>query len=403
MGKFLTILKTEMKRALKSIPYFLTGAVVLAVLAGTIAFSANKMLYGSRAVGNIQVGVAIPEEDRGAKWMMSMVSSLDSVSSLCEFVYLDEEEGRRQMKQGEIYALMLIPDQLLKGIMNGTNEPVTIVFPERAGLEAAVFRELTDAGTEILKTAQAAIYGTDELLKDMGKAAQISRAESDLNRLYLEYALSRSVYFKTEQVSASGDVTTEVFFGISCAVLAVFLLGIPAAGFLQPFSPVLEKKLYLSGFSRPMRLWARTIVLAILFALATAAPFFVCLYRGLFQSGLFSIPVWLLICICASGWVILIYEAGKGTLAGVSILFLSSIIMMFMAGGLIPSVFLPEAVAGAGRVTPVFFLMEAVKWMILEDGSGGTGQLASWIPVFRLLIMEAAFFGLAVSVRRDYE
>ncbi len=403
MGRFLTILKIEMKRALKSLPYFLAGAVVLAVLAGTIAFSANRMLYGEQSVGSIQVGVAVPEEDRGAKWIMSMVSSLESVSSLCEFVYLDEEEGRRQMERGEIYALMLIPDQLLEGIMNGTNEPVTIVFPEQAGLEASIFRELTDAGTEILKTAQAAVYSTDELLGDMGRTSQIPQAESDLNQMYLKYALSRSVYFKTEQVSASGDVTTEVFYGISCAVLAVLLLGIPAAGFLRPFSPVMEKKLYLSGFSRPMRLWARTAVLAFLFALATAVPFFICLGKGFFQSGLASVPVWLLVCVCASGWVILIYEAGRSTLAGVSILFLSTIVMMFMAGGLIPSVFLPEAAAGAGKFTPVFFLMEAVKWMVSEDMSGGAGQLAAWAPIFRLLVLEGAAFCLAVAVRRDYE
>lgn len=402
MGTFLTILKIEIKRALKSIPYFLAGAVVLAVLAGTIAFSANRVLYGDKSVGSIQVGVTVPEEDRGAKWIMSMVSSLESVSSLCEFVYVDEEEGRRQMENGEIYALMLIPDQLLEGIMNGTNEPVTIVFPEQAGLEASIFRELTDAGTEILKTAQAAIYGTDELLKDMGRTSRIPQAESELNRLYLKYALSRSAYFRTERVSASGDVTTEVFYGISCAVLAVLLLGIPAAGFLRPFSPVMEKKLYLFGFSRPMRLWARTVVLAFLFALATALPFFICLSEGFFQSDLYSIPAWLLICICASSWVILIYEAGRNTLAGISILFLSTIIMMFMAGGLIPSVFLPGAVAGAGRFTPVFFLMEAVKWMITEDVSLSEGQIVSWFPMIRLLVMEAAVFGLTAA-RRDYE
>ena len=55
------------------------------------------------------------------------------------------------MRQGKLYALMLLPEGLLRGIMDGTNTPVTIVFPENAGLEAAVFRELADAGTQILK------------------------------------------------------------------------------------------------------------------------------------------------------------------------------------------------------------------------------------------------------------
>ena len=101
--------------------------------------------------------------------------------------------------------------------------------------------------------------------------------------------------------------------------------------------------------------------------------------------------------------MIFIYEAGRSTLAGVSILFLSTIVMMFMAGGLIPSVFLPDAVAEAGRLTPVFFLMDAVKWMVSGDGLPGAGQLASWMPVIRLLLMEVVVFGLSAAGRRDYE
>ena len=399
MGRFLTILKIEMKRALKSIPYFLAGAVVLALLAGTIAFSANRMLYADKSVGKIQVGVVIPKEDQGAKWIMSVVSSLESVSSLCEFTYIDEAEGRKKMEQEEIYALMLIPDRLLEGIMDGTNEPVTIVFPEQARLEAAVFRELTEAGTEILKVAQAAIYGTDELLGDLGRRQMIPTAESELNRLYLKYALSRSVYFKTSKVSASGDVSTEVFYGISASVLVLLLLGIPAAGYLKPFSPVMEKKLYLAGFGRPVRILSRTLCLSLLFWIATAVPFFLCLKSGIMETELLSVVVWSLVCLAAAGWVVFIYEICQSTLAGISVLFLTTLVMMFMAGGLIPSVFLPEAVAATGRFTPVSWLMEAVRWMTV----GKMTQVADILPLARLLFMEAALFALSVAVRRDYE
>ena len=57
MRTFLTYFKLELKRTLKSIPYFLAGAIVLVLLAGTIAFSASKMLYGDKALGKIIVGV----------------------------------------------------------------------------------------------------------------------------------------------------------------------------------------------------------------------------------------------------------------------------------------------------------------------------------------------------------
>ena len=92
-------------------------------------------------------------------------------------------------------------------------------------------------------------------------------------------------------------------------------------------------------------------------------------------------------------------------LAGVSILFLSTIVMMFMAGGLIPSVFLPEAAAGAGKFTPVFFLMEAVKWMVSEDMSGRAGQLAACgcLRFSGSFVLEGAAFCLAAAVRSLYE
>ena len=65
-----------------------------------------------------------------------------------------------------------------------------------------------------------------------------------------------------------------------------------------------------------------------------------------------------------------------------------------MAGGLIPSVFLPEAVQRAGSVTPAAILMDAVQWMV----SGGEA-----FPVLRLTVLGAAAFLLAAAVRRDYE
>ena len=40
----------------------------------------------------------------------------------------------------------------------------------------------------------------------------------------------------------------------------------------------------------------------------------------------------------------------------------------FISGGIIPAVFLPEAVTGLGKWMPQLFLMDAVKWMI----KGGT-------------------------------
>lgn len=394
MRTFLVYLNLELKKTLKSTPYFLAGAIVLVLLAGTIAFSASKMLYGERSVGNIEVGVVIPEEDELAKMAMNMVSSLDSVGSLCHFNYVDEAKGQRLLKSGELLALMKLPDGLLEGIMDGTNLPVTVVFPEHSGIEAAVFKELTEAGASILGTAQAGIYAADDYLISHGMQTSISQAEQDLNSVFLRYALSRESYFRTEKVSAAGDVEIAAFYGISAAVLILLLLGIPAAPIVRPYRRVMEQKLELIGIGRFKRSAVRMTCLFLLLMLCTTGPVIYCLIKGYFLPGPATFAMWFLVCAAASGWTLFLYELCQNTTAAILLLFGLAAVMLFISGGIIPEVFLPQAVRSLGKWMPSAFLTDGIRWMI----TGGSAA-----PFWKLLLLTGGLFVLSSAVRRSDE
>ncbi|MEG2452136.1 MAG: ABC transporter permease [Clostridium sp.] len=394
MRTFLIYLKLELKRMFKRIPYFLGGVVVLILLVGTVAFSASKMLYADRALSKIQVGVILPTDDKMASAALSMVSSLDSVGSLCEFQYMDETEGKKRLKQGTVSALMQIPEHLVEGIMDGSNTPVTIIFPKNSGLEASVFKELTEAGTSILRTAQAGIYGADEFLTLHQSESSIDQAERDLNRIYLNYALSRESYFKTQQISAAGDVTTVIFYGISASVLVLLLMGIPAAPMLRPYSNVMEQKLSMMGIGAIKRTAAKTIALTCMLLLASLIPYSLCLLKGYIRFGAATVLMWILICMAAAGWILFLYELSGNVQAGILLVFFSAVLMLFVSGGIVPGVFLPESIGSLGAWMPSTWLMDGIKWMI----KGG-----NLIPVGRLILMEIAVFVLASAVRRSDE
>lgn len=367
---------------------------MLVLLAGTIAFSASRMLYGENAVGRIAVGVVLPEDDKLSGLAVSMVSSMDSVGSLCEFRYVEAEEGKRLLKNGDIFALMEIPQGMVAGIMDGSNIPVDIIFPRNAGLEASVFKELTEAGSSILGTAQAGIYGADEFLRLHRLELSVPQAEKDLNKIFMKYALSREDYFRTRQVSASGDVSAAVFYGISAVVLVLLLLGVPAAPIVRPYGRVMEQKLYMLGIGRWKRTAVRTFTLALPMLFVSGIPLFWCVYKGYltFRGG--TIPMWILICMAASGWILFLYELCGSTAAGILLLFFSTVAMMFLSGSIVPEAFLPEAFGAVGKWMPSSFLAEGIKWMF----TGG-----NLLPAGRLLLMEAAVFVCSAAVRRDYE
>ena len=93
---------------------------------------------------------------------------------------------------------------MARGILDGTNQPATIWFPDERGLEGAVFRELAESGSSMLGTSQAAIYAANECLNIQGVPEQISVSEQDLNRIFLKYAMNREALFRKKRSALQG-------------------------------------------------------------------------------------------------------------------------------------------------------------------------------------------------------
>ena len=161
----LVYLRLELKRAWKRFPHMMAGAIALLLLVGAAALLSARALYGERAVGRVAVGVILPEGDGLARQAVSMLSSLDSVESLCDFKYMDREEALRQLEKGQVYAVMEVPPQFVEDIINGKNTPVQIILPQGGGVESRIFMELTEAGEATLEASQAGIYAGDQLLE----------------------------------------------------------------------------------------------------------------------------------------------------------------------------------------------------------------------------------------------
>ena len=112
----------------------------------------------------------------------------------------------------------------------------------------------------MLGTSQAAIYAADEYLNLQGVPEQISVSEQDLNRIFLKYAMNREALFRKKTVSAAGNVSTAVFYGISGIVFLMILTGIPAAPFLAPQTEALEQGLRRIGIRRWYPLFCKCLL-----------------------------------------------------------------------------------------------------------------------------------------------
>lgn len=395
MLKYLVYLELELKRALKRLPHIYAGAIALFFLMGAIALLSSRTLYGDAVTGRISVGVVMPGQDLLAGKVFDMVSSLGSVKSLCDFEYVDREDGLKQLQDGEIYALMEIPEEFVEDIMDGTNTPVRILLPSDSGLEGQIFRELTDAGARTLGASQAGIYAGGELCRLYGLDSSVSRLEADLNKIYLSYSLPRSDYFRHRTERATGDVDTMQFYGISACVLFLLLCAIPVSSYLLPWRPVFSRKLTVDGIGRFPRILSRVLGLTLLIVAVVLPIGGIAVYKGWAAGGLLSIAALLLVCMAAASLVALCYQAAGTLMGGILLLFLAGVGQHFLAGGFLPLVFLPETVRKLASFLPSAILMNGLQMTVTSI----------WNPVIfgklGILILVGLTLGILLEVEQE--
>ena len=367
MGTYLTYLRLEIKRAIKVLPRFVAGAIVLVAILGTIAFSASKLLYQDRIMSRITIGVVLPEDDAIAQKAVDMLTSLDSVKSLCDFVYMKEEEGRRQLKEGILNALMVVPEGFIRDVITGVNTPIVIILPDHPGIEEMVFKELTDSGARTLSIAQAGIYAADGLCIAYGIPDSIPEVEAVLNRIYLTYALPRADYFRDTAVSATKDVTVAQYYGISAVILCLLFCGIPLASFCSPDKKVLRQKLATARITESLQVLAKILSVSVLLLILLGAGIAVLVSRELIVFAAGSFGVVLLTVFVTASVIVAIYSISGSPTAGVIGLFWLTIGMLFLSGGLVPSAFLPSAIRTIGSFMPTAALSEVMKVFVGVD------------------------------------
>lgn len=397
MSVRLVYLKLELKRACKRLPYVYAGAIVLLLLVGTIAFLAGKMLYGEKIVGRVAVGVILPEGDGVAKKAVAMLSTLDSVKSLCDFEYMEEKEALNQLKKGTLYAVIKVPDGFVQDIMNGTNTPIQILFPKDSSLESRIFKELTDAGGRILGASQAGIYAGEEFCILYGLTSSIPQVEEELNRLYLGYSLPRADYFRSVRVSAIGDVDPLTFYGISGSLLYLLLSAIPVSSYLSPLKSGMRQKLGILGVGTGTVVGARILGLGFLMLMAALPVAGAAVAFGWMGWSLSGLAFLIMVCLASASFAAALYQIAGTLMGGVMLLFLGVTAMHFLAGGFLPLVFLPDGFRKVAPFLPNFILMEGIKGSVTAQGTVLTA-------VHLLLLTVAGYLaGVGVEVRKRWQ
>ena len=352
---FVVECKRTWKTLLKSIGSFCVCLLLTAAL--VVAFSA--FMQNAQVFQKVNIGIVIPEGESVSRLATQYISSMDSVRSVCDFYYLDEQEAVEQLKQGTLQAVVVLPEGFYHDVQVGINPPAQIYFPKDAAQNTQVFEELVTAGVSFLQTAEAGVYAALDIASYYGIELQGAGLGDTIAYLFANQMLKRDSVYAAKMLSPLGNLSVVEYYYAAGLVILLMMCGIQFGFLYGKRNRSVEDQLKIRGVGSIRQSVVKVLVMTmflyvtgLLYYLAgigiadRTGTYFV-LYQGKIWYGL------LLLCLGIAIYFHVLYElAGSSSQAAVFV-FAVNIITIIGTGVLIPEAYLGKEIAGISHFLPM--------------------------------------------------
>ena len=398
MKTFWNYLLLEYKKSIKVLPkafgstLLMSGFLIAGI--GLISFLA----FQSHVFSKVDVAVVVPEEQKQMRSLLKMVETMESVESICNFLYMEEAEAMEALEQGNVCAAIILPEDFYEDIDTGYNTPLTVYVAGDPPLNQLVFQELLTDGVSLLRTAEAGVYATLHAAKIYTAQMPLDDIGDYIAQAYMMEAFRRNDIFAESIYSSLGNISLYQYYFVTVCNMILLMFGMNFGFLYRKQAKAVEEQLKIAGIGRwgtasvkicvmSMILWLLGIIIyaaGVLLSHLTNRNFLFWEFGTLVSLLLLSISiaVYLHMLYCLSG------HNGQGAY----FVFACNALMLLCSGCIVPAVYLPQIAAKAGAVLPLslwnqyaveaFFTYGSVRTIWEMIGISvimmGLGAIVSW-------------------------
>lgn len=352
---FIVECKRTGKTLLKSIGSFCACLLLTAVLVA--AFSA--IMQNAQVFQKVNIGIAIPEGESISRLATQYISSMDSVRSVCDFYYLDEQESVEQLKQGTLQAVVVLPEGFYHDVQVGINPPAQIYFPKDVAQNTQVFEELVTAGVSFLQTAEAGVYAALDTASYYGVELQGAGLGDTIAYLFAHQMLKRDSVYSARMLSTMGNLSVAEYYYAAGLVILLMMCGIQFGFLYGKRNRSVEDKLKIRGVGSIRQSVVKILVMTE-FLYVTGLLYY---FAGIGVAGwtktyfvFYQGTTWyalLLLCLGIAIYFHVLYELSGSSSQATVFVFAVNVITISGAGVLIPEAYLGKEIAGISRFLPM--------------------------------------------------
>ena len=352
---FIVECKRTWKTLLKSIGSFCACLLLTAVLVA--AFSA--IMQNAQVFQKVNIGIAIPEGESISRLATQYISSMDSVRSVCDFYYLDEQEAVEQLKQGTLQAVVVLPEGFYHDVQVGINPPAQIYFPKDAVQNTQVFEELVTAGVSFLQTAEAGVYAALDTASYYGIELQGAGLGDTIAYLFVNQMLKRDSVYSARMLSSMGNLSVAEYYYAAGLVILLMMCGIQFGFLYGKRNRSVEDKLKIRGVGSIRQSVVKILVMTE-FLYVTGLLYYFAGIGIAIRTGTYFVlyqgEIWyvlLLLCLGIAIYFHVLYELSGSSSQAAVFVFAVNVLTIIGAGILIPEAYLGKGIAGISHFLPM--------------------------------------------------
>ena len=310
------------------------------------------------------------------------ISSMDSVRSVCDFSYLDEQEAVEQLKQGTLQAVVVLPEGFYHDVQVGINPPAQIYFPKDAVQNTQVFEELVTAGVSFLQTAEAGVYAALDTASYYGIELQGAGLGDTIAYLFVNQMLKRDSVYSARMLSSMGNLSVAEYYYAAGLVILLMMCGIQFGFLYGKRNRSVEDKLKICGVGSIRQSVVKILVMTE-FLYVTGLLYYFAGIGIAIRTGTYFVlyqgKIWyvlLLLCLGIAIYFQVLYELSGSSSQAAVFVFAVNVITIIGAGVLIPEAYLGKEVAGISRFLPMkywnVYAAGMLEGEISKDSVAGT-------------------------------
>lgn len=222
---FYRLIRTDLKRIAHYGIYMVVAAFVMMTVFLCLALNANSFIYSDDRSEPLSIGIVMSADSKTAQMAYNTISDMDSYHSSCVFTeFSDKDTALSRLSDGDLFAVIYVPDNIISDIMDGTNTPVEVYYSDNRSIDTFVLNDLFRSTSSMLGISQAAIYSVQAIGRNMELPEDIQDTLSnDVNAMFMTKVLDRTANFTVDKINATRAANTTDFY-TSAAVLLMMML-----------------------------------------------------------------------------------------------------------------------------------------------------------------------------------